>query len=251
MTAREAMTTQITNDIRLANYDFSVQLLKQLSHVGSAIPNPPNVFLSPASISLVLAMCYLGADGQTKSQMKSKLYGSDREDDEIKAWSQKILKFASEKSEKYQLRFTNRIYLNDKVRLKDDYVESIQNVFNASVLNRNFETNAARITQEINDWVEQNRKVHVDMMRLKENKGYYEDQEVQVLALGYAESKIDENGTEAAAATYIKMVPLRASLPAPSPKKFIADHPFLLVLTVGSRNEKELLFIGKFYGTSD
>uniref|UniRef100_A0A915K0N2 Serpin domain-containing protein n=1 Tax=Romanomermis culicivorax TaxID=13658 RepID=A0A915K0N2_ROMCU len=63
--------------------------------------------------------------------------------------------------------------------------------------------------------------------------------------------KIDENGTEAAAATYIKMVPLRASLPAPSPKKFIADHPFLLVLTVGSRNEKDLLFIGKFYGTSD
>uniref|UniRef100_A0A915KHJ4 Serpin domain-containing protein n=1 Tax=Romanomermis culicivorax TaxID=13658 RepID=A0A915KHJ4_ROMCU len=102
MSVGEAVATPFANDIRLANYDFSVQLLKQLSHVGNTTSNPSNVFLSPASISLVLAMCYLGADGQTKSQMKSKLYGSGGEDDDVKAWSRKVLEFAGEKSEKYK-----------------------------------------------------------------------------------------------------------------------------------------------------
>uniref|UniRef100_A0A915JNN0 Serpin domain-containing protein n=1 Tax=Romanomermis culicivorax TaxID=13658 RepID=A0A915JNN0_ROMCU len=337
-------------------------------------------------------MCYLGADGQTKSQMKSKLYGSGPEDDDVKAWSRKILKFAGEKGEEYKLRFADRIYLNEKFRLKDNYVDSMGKVFNASVLNGNFETDAARITQEINSWVEkvtenkiknlvapdvldartvmllvnalyfkgvwedkfyerstkkqdfyvsENRKVQVDMMRLREDKGYYEDQEVQVLELGYLGSqvsmtiilpkvknglknvlqgmdgrklstlvesvsfetviielpkfkmensfnlnnalmklgiseaftddanfskmtatsvkisevvhksfiKIDENGTEAAAATYVKVVPASARFPPPTPKKFTADHPFLLLLTVGGRNDKEILFIGEFYGT--
>uniref|UniRef100_A0A915IIS9 Serpin domain-containing protein n=1 Tax=Romanomermis culicivorax TaxID=13658 RepID=A0A915IIS9_ROMCU len=147
------LTMQVASDIRLVNYDFSVQLLKQLSDVGNTTQNS-NIFLSPASISLVLAMCYLGADGQTKSQMKNKLYGSGPKDDDVKAWSQKILGFAGEKGEEYKLQFADRIYLNEKFRLKDEYVDSIQKVFNASVLNGNFETNAARITEEINAWVE-------------------------------------------------------------------------------------------------
>uniref|UniRef100_A0A915JPF3 Serpin domain-containing protein n=1 Tax=Romanomermis culicivorax TaxID=13658 RepID=A0A915JPF3_ROMCU len=154
MSGRQAVATQVANDIRLANYDFSVQLLKQLSDVGNTTQIPTNIFLSPASISLVLAMCYLGADGQTKSQMKSKLYGSGREDDDVKAWSRKILEFADEKNEKYKLRFADRIYLNENYRIKDDYVASIRRVFNASVLNANFETDATKITQEINLWVE-------------------------------------------------------------------------------------------------
>uniref|UniRef100_A0A915JNZ4 Serpin domain-containing protein n=1 Tax=Romanomermis culicivorax TaxID=13658 RepID=A0A915JNZ4_ROMCU len=39
-------------------------------------------------------------------------------------------------------------------------------------------------------YVSENWKVQVDMMRLTEDKSYYEDQEVQVLELGYLESQV-------------------------------------------------------------
>uniref|UniRef100_A0A915I859 Serpin domain-containing protein n=1 Tax=Romanomermis culicivorax TaxID=13658 RepID=A0A915I859_ROMCU len=39
-------------------------------------------------------------------------------------------------------------------------------------------------------YVSENRKVQVEMMRLTEDKSYYEDQEVQVLELGYLESQV-------------------------------------------------------------
>ncbi|KIH49343.1 hypothetical protein ANCDUO_20582 [Ancylostoma duodenale] len=41
--------------------------------------------------------------------------------------------------------------------------------------------------------------------------------------------EVDEQGTTAAASTFIKMVPLSARLTQPI--KFVADHPFIFVLT--------------------
>ena len=56
---------------------------------------------------------------------------------------------------------------------------------------------------------------------------------------------VDEDGTEASAATYVKMLPLSAhpDPPPPPPRKFIANRPFLFVV-----RETEfglILFIGR------
>ncbi|VDK78272.1 unnamed protein product [Cylicostephanus goldi] len=50
---------------------------------------------------------------------------------------------------------------------------------------------------------------------------------------------VDENGTTAAAATYFG---LRMRSRRPNGKKFIADHPFIFILT----KDKNALFIGQY-----
>uniref|UniRef100_A0A915IK40 Serpin domain-containing protein n=1 Tax=Romanomermis culicivorax TaxID=13658 RepID=A0A915IK40_ROMCU len=45
-------------------------------------------------------------------------------------------------------------------------------------------------TKKQDFYVSENQKVQVDMMHLTEEKGYYEDQEVQILELGYLRSQV-------------------------------------------------------------
>ena len=54
--------------------------------------------------------------------------------------------------------------------------------------------------------------------------------------------KVDEEGTEAAAATYIEMQAMKKSLPPPVPE-FVADHPFIFVLR--DRVSGAILFMGR------
>jgi serpin B len=55
--------------------------------------------------------------------------------------------------------------------------------------------------------------------------------------------KVNENGTEAAAATGFKAVPLSAQIPPPSPVAFTADHPFLFAII--HKPTSAVLFYGK------
>jgi len=55
--------------------------------------------------------------------------------------------------------------------------------------------------------------------------------------------KVNENGTEAAAATGFKMVFLSASMPDPDPISFIADHPFIFAIV--HKPTSAIAFIGK------
>ncbi|KHJ76839.1 hypothetical protein OESDEN_23541 [Oesophagostomum dentatum] len=52
--------------------------------------------------------------------------------------------------------------------------------------------------------------------------------------------EVDEDGTTAAAATTIKMIPMMLILE--EPVQFVADHPFLFILT----KDRNPLFMGQF-----
>ena len=56
--------------------------------------------------------------------------------------------------------------------------------------------------------------------------------------------KVNEKGSEAAAATAVVMGRMCAMMPTTEPPKFVADHPFLFTITDG----KSLLFFGRFMG---
>ena len=57
--------------------------------------------------------------------------------------------------------------------------------------------------------------------------------------------KVDENGTEAAAATAIMMFDTTAMMEPKVPKEFKADRPFSYYIYTDSNNGQELLFFGE------
>ena len=61
-----------------ANMKFALDLYKRFTS-----PSGRNVFMSPLRISTALTMTYLGARGQTRSQMKDVLHYTDVEEDQL------------------------------------------------------------------------------------------------------------------------------------------------------------------------
>lgn len=65
--------------------DFSLNLLKEVG------VNNSNVFCSPLSISIVLAMTFAGSGGDTKKQIRSTIFGNDTNDETIHSAFNNIL----------------------------------------------------------------------------------------------------------------------------------------------------------------
>jgi len=88
-----------------ANTKFALDLYKL--HTSS---NDGNVFMSPLSISVALAMTYVGAHGQTKSQMKDTLHFTDIEEQHLHEAFTDIQSALSKPSEPYKLYMANRLF---------------------------------------------------------------------------------------------------------------------------------------------
>ena len=88
-----------------ANSKFALDLYKL--HTSST---DQNVFMSPVSISVALAMTYLGARGQTKSQMKSVLHFSDVEEDQLHQAFTNIQSALNTPQQSYKLYMANRLF---------------------------------------------------------------------------------------------------------------------------------------------
>uniref|UniRef100_A0A915KMH7 Serpin domain-containing protein n=1 Tax=Romanomermis culicivorax TaxID=13658 RepID=A0A915KMH7_ROMCU len=228
------------NPAQTGNYEFALKLAKNLSESEDGSDQKTNLFFSPASISLVLAMCQYGADGQTKRQMEEKIFGPDSKGEEISRWIIETLKLEleSKKSQVYVLKFANRIYANANLSLKTTFVDEIVQIFKSTALNVDFGKNGDKTADEINAWVEE-----VTNHRIKDlvPKGLLNAETSTLL--------VDEKGTEAAAASFAKMVPQCLFISNEGPKVFTADHPFLFILKAGGyEHEATILFLGEFYG---
>uniref|UniRef100_A0A915HKM0 Serpin domain-containing protein n=1 Tax=Romanomermis culicivorax TaxID=13658 RepID=A0A915HKM0_ROMCU len=386
--------TRAMSSIQSGNYEFAASLGKLLATRNDGV----NLFFSPASISMAIAMCHMGADGETEQQMKDVLFGKESTEQEVQQWAQSTLALQSEiKDQGIALKFANRLYAAKKYPLKNEYIQEVVRVFKSKTLTVDFAKNAEKIASEINQWVEeitnkkiqnlvppgcltsdvalviinalyfkspwfnqfsehmtQKKKFHsspseqidLDMMHMTDDGLWFEDHEVQVLEMAYAHREasmililpkeiyglrnvlqnldgkkllkwinnmtnekvqvqipkfkiersfqlndplkclgikdafgfdssdfskmiddpkikvkisevlhkafieVDEKGTEAAAATMVKVVAMccSAKIDRREPKRFVADQPFLFLLTAGRNDKRVVLFLGQYYG---
>ncbi|CAJ0599075.1 unnamed protein product [Cylicocyclus nassatus] len=100
-------------------------------------------------------------------------------------------------------------------------------------LEKDYELKQALLAMGVSDLFDRDL---ADLSGISENDLYVSD------AKHRAFIEVDEEGTTAAAATYIGMKRLRMRQIRREPKKFIADHPFIFILT----KDKNSLFIGQF-----
>lgn len=113
-----------------------------------------NVFFSPTSINLALAMCYTGSHGNTKSEMKKNLFG-DADDKEIQDSFNKIITTLNEPNENIQLTTANRLYCQKNFEILQSYRDLLEKTYHSGIFSVDFKSNGEKVRTEINDWVAQ------------------------------------------------------------------------------------------------
>ncbi|XP_077450730.1 leukocyte elastase inhibitor isoform X2 [Stigmatopora argus] len=135
--------------LSISNTTFALELLHTLSH-----SNPSgNIFVSPLSISSALAMVYLGARGDTATQMAQAL--SFTSGDYVHGDFQSLNEDINSPSASYILKLANRLYGEMTSHFLSKFLADMQKYYSADLKNVDFIGSPDTCRVEINNWVEQ------------------------------------------------------------------------------------------------
>ena len=126
-TVKTVITVQ-DHGLSAANSKFALDLYKL--HTSST---DQNVFMSPVSISVALAMTYLGARGQTKSQMKSVLHFSDVEEDQLHQAFTDIQTALNKPQQSYKLYVANRLFGEKSYTFLEEFLAAGRKHYGAEI----------------------------------------------------------------------------------------------------------------------
>lgn len=130
-----------------ANNQFALDLYSKLRK------EEGNIFFSPSSISLALAMTYEGARGQTAEEIGSVFHFP--KDDAIRRSAFAALHHQlNRESVKYELRTANALWIQSGFPLLPEYLDIIKKYYGGKAANVDFAGAAEEARQIINSWVE-------------------------------------------------------------------------------------------------
>ena len=133
-----------------ANTKFGFKLFSEVlkEEVGK------NVFVSPSSVALALAMTYNGASGSTQQGMAKALELQGLTLQQINSSNAALKALLENPDPKVQLAIANSLWANQNASFKPDFLQRNRDFYKAKVSNLNFTDASARST--INNWVKQN-----------------------------------------------------------------------------------------------
>jgi len=150
--------TSDTVDTRLvsANTKFGLKLFAEVAKQGAG----KNLFISPASVGLALAMTYIGAVGETKDAMARALETQGMSHAELnQAYAQ--LRAALESADpKVQLNIANSLWAKKGITFNPDFIQRNKQFYAAEVTTLDFGDPGAPAT--INSWVADKTKGKID-----------------------------------------------------------------------------------------
>jgi len=145
-------TPEGVSDVVNSNNQFAFDLYLRLKDDPEHVES--NIFFSPYSISVALAMTYEGAKGETAEEIQSVFHFP--EDENIRQPSfAKIYNQINKVDKKYELHTANALWAQKDYKFLEEYINTIEKYYVGKVTNVDFikATEDARIT--INKWVEE------------------------------------------------------------------------------------------------
>ncbi len=114
-----------------------------------------NVFISPSSVAIALAMTYNGASGLTQQAMAKTLELQGMNLSEINSsYAAALKQLLDNPDAKVQLNIANSLWANQNFSFQPDFLQRTQDFYKAKVSNLNFQDAAA--SSIINNWVKEN-----------------------------------------------------------------------------------------------
>jgi serine protease inhibitor len=132
-----------------SNTKFAFNIFKELS----IEDQNRNIFISPLSISLALAMTYNGAEGATRDAMASALQFGHMSLEEINREYLNLIESLENVDKQVQLNIANSIWIRDdfKPLVKQDFLQRVRDYFKSELFTRDFGN--PQTPNEINNWI--------------------------------------------------------------------------------------------------
>ena len=121
-----------------------------------------NVFFSPASLWMALAIVYNGADGETKTEMAEAMQAQGIDVADLNKANASLMTALNKDSDNIQLTIANSIWLNEEFNLQKDYAKRTEDYFNAQTHQITISSNEA--SKKINEWVKKATNAKIDKM---------------------------------------------------------------------------------------
>jgi len=124
--------------------------------------NSKNIFVSPSSVAIALAMTYNGASGQTQQAMATTLELQGMSLQQITTANATLKAILENPDPEVQLSISNSLWARAGVSFKQDFLQRNQNFYKATVTNLDFSNPNALII--INNWVKQSTNGKIDQI---------------------------------------------------------------------------------------
>ncbi len=139
-----------------ANTIFSFNLFHELAQGSPG----QNIFISPASVALALAMTYNGADGETKEAMAKTLGLEEMSLEEVNRANADLKTVLENPDPEVMLTVANSLWARESIDFKPDFVQRNRDYYASEVKTLDFsDPGAARV---INNWVKNNTGGKID-----------------------------------------------------------------------------------------
>jgi len=112
---------------------FALSLYKQ-----QAAEHTENIFISPISISFAMAMTYLGARGETKSQMKAGMFFGDVNDEDLHQAFSDVRNALNSSDEGNELFLANRLFGEKSISFEAAFLDQSEKFYGAALATVNF-----------------------------------------------------------------------------------------------------------------
>lgn len=134
--------------------DFGFNLLKKFNHEQKL--KDDNLFYSPTSIVVSLAMVFLGSGGNTAHQLAKTLKWHSYEFEDVHLALKSLQEAIKEsENENLELKIANRIWGHEHLDETAEFQESSLTFYDTSIAKVDFKESYERAREEINGWVEE------------------------------------------------------------------------------------------------
>lgn len=149
-------STMAQADLKTATNKFTLHLHQVLRGQSSSTQN---LFYSPSSILVALAMTHLGARANTAKQMSSSFHLEEIQEKHLKEGFQKFLESLNQSNAKgNEIAMANRLFVQMGFEISKQFQEESKKYFNAEAALVDYQKNSEGAREEVNKWVEEKTK---------------------------------------------------------------------------------------------
>ena len=146
----DSLAYSVDEELTSANLKFALKVFNKIEEQNS----DENIFISPLSLSIALAMTYNGALEGTYEAISTTLEFQNMSLDKLNEEFLKLIKSLQRCDSKVELSIANSIWIRNDFPVKPDFIERNENFYLSQVSNLDF--NLPNAPDIINNWVEEN-----------------------------------------------------------------------------------------------